>query len=448
MEGDTIMNKSKAVIKWICAAILLVFLLTSFSSGAFAEPPGLTVFQYEGSLTGYTELTFAEAEASSSLTDLGTYFGPHMAIDNDDTRPWIEGVTGNGYGEYLVLSFDSEKTIDLLCIRPGFSYLYKENSRPSSLEIAFSDGSSAVCEIPDYNGNCYFRLSRPVTTSFVKLTILDVYQGKAARDTCIAEVSAYISAGSSAQQQLRLTREQSGSSRTEYSYSYGTQLSTAITYYNDEIESITTYEYSSTGSLLKATEYYPMSHMSLCFHYDSAGTRIERDDTGGVGSQANYNDLCEAFEKRDQDGRTFLFSVRPKESRNSDEANYDLVYEYTQDGKISSFSGASFQIDYQYKADGSYTRRAQYAYLDRILVQEYDTEGRLLSSSWLTDGVPQSTVMYFYDSMGDLLGIQRENGSMVFYVNEYDANGLLTEQREINSTGTERKTTYAYEPVR
>ena len=429
-----------------CASFFLLSLLSAFSLGAFAETQDLTLSQYEGSIAGYTMLPFAEAEASSALTDLGTYFGPHMAIDKDDTRPWVEGITGNGRGEYLLLSFDGEKTIDLLCIRPGFADLYKENSRPSSMEITFSDGSSAVCEIPDYNGNCYFRFSRPVTTSFVKLTILDVYQGRVARDTCIAEVSAY-SSGRSTHQQFRLAGEQSGSYRTEYSYTSGTQLSTAITYYNDEIESITTYEYSSAGLLLKTTEYHPMSHMNLCFHYDRAGTRIERDDTGGVGSQANYNDFCEAFEKRNQDGRTLLFSVRPKESRYSDEANYDLAYEYTHDGRISSFSGPRFQADYQYKADGSYTRRVQYAYLNRILVQEYDVEGKLLSSSWFTDGTAQSTITYSYDSKGNTLTIQQDNGNVIFFVNEYDANGLLTAQRELSTSGTEHETVYFYESV-
>ena len=148
---------------------------------------------YNGDLSGFTQIPFFEASASSSLVADGTTFSPGNAIDNDDKRPWIEGVSGSGKGQYLLLSFDKTRSIDLLRIRPGFADVYEGNGRPKTVELAFSDGSSVIVEIPDLNMGTCFLFTRPVETSYVKLTMLDVYAGKKENDTCIAEVSAYAS---------------------------------------------------------------------------------------------------------------------------------------------------------------------------------------------------------------------------------------------------------------
>ena len=55
-----------------------------------AQALGLTA--YQGDLTGYSQILFKEASASSSFSENGYVYYPAYAIDQDEKRPWVEGV--------------------------------------------------------------------------------------------------------------------------------------------------------------------------------------------------------------------------------------------------------------------------------------------------------------------------------------------------------------------
>lgn len=150
----------------------------------------LSLFTYSGDLTAYRQVMFKEASASSSFTENGYVYFPTYAIDQDAERPWVEGVKGDGVGEYLQLFFERPERIDLLCIHPGFQSVYEKNNRPKMVKFDFSDGSSAEYELEDYNGDIYIKFSKPVNTEYLIITIQSVYKGDVP-DTCISEVRAF-----------------------------------------------------------------------------------------------------------------------------------------------------------------------------------------------------------------------------------------------------------------
>ncbi len=149
-----------------------------------------------GNLDGNNRIKFTGASASSTLKEGDITFHAKYAIDNKKKyqRPWVEGVRGSGIGESLTLYFDDEYVIGGLTFRLGYARdqaRYKKNNRPSELLLSFSDGSYVDCWFDDINAEQSIVIPDLVCTSYVKITILDVYRGTQCDDTCIYQVKAY-----------------------------------------------------------------------------------------------------------------------------------------------------------------------------------------------------------------------------------------------------------------
>ncbi len=162
------------------------------------EPLGLS--EYSGSLADFAKVEFERASASSELHQGGVYFVADYAIDEESTRPWIEGVNGSGVGEILTLHFPTEQTFDILSLRLGYartSELYNKNNRPCRLNFIFSDGSSVEYTFSDINEVQNIKFNRPITTFSIMVEILAVYRGSD-DDTCIYQIDAYNSSEAAA----------------------------------------------------------------------------------------------------------------------------------------------------------------------------------------------------------------------------------------------------------
>ncbi len=149
-----------------------------------------------GNLDGNIRIDFTAASASSALRENNITFHAGYAIDDKQEyqRPWVEGVRGSGIGESLTLYFDDEYVIGGLTFRLGYARdqaRYEKNNRPSELFLAFSDGSYTTCSFYDINAEQSIIIPQLVHTSYVTITILDVYSGTECDDTCIYQVKAY-----------------------------------------------------------------------------------------------------------------------------------------------------------------------------------------------------------------------------------------------------------------
>ena len=262
----------------------------------------------------------------------------------------------------------------------------------------------------------------------------------------------------------RLKEEVTGATRITYSYNKSGQLTTKMEYYNGRIESCTEYRYFSNGRL---SEEFWSGSCDLYMHYDSNGTLIDRDDTGGVGSPANLNP---AYGHKltctyDSSKRITRFEVK------SNYGTMTLRYEYDNLGRIVRFYDNSGRTDtYDYYSDGSFTRTRidRYNNSDTLYIAEFfSPSGLILQRDWQSGDYYQKTLFEYdskgnltreydpggtfdrvfkYDKYGNLTGEWFNGKQSCSYTNSYDKNGCLTKsvRKAGNATQT---TTYVYEKV-
>lgn len=141
----------------------------------------------------------AVASASSmlpeeNLPDLGIVrYDASNVLDRDQATSWVEGATGPGIGEQLVLSFSQPINVVRLGLDIGFDRddsIFAANNRVHRVNLLFSDGSKQSIEFADQRGVQYIQLDR-VTTDVIIIIIDSVYAGTKYDDTCIAEVEVW-----------------------------------------------------------------------------------------------------------------------------------------------------------------------------------------------------------------------------------------------------------------
>lgn len=106
--------------------------------------------------------------------------------------PWVEGVDGNGIGEFISVEF-TEPVIELELIN-GYSdinnmKLYKENARVKTFKL--EDLDNDITKSISFDDYVYFNkviLEKPTTK--IRLTIQEVYPGTKYQDTCFSSILA------------------------------------------------------------------------------------------------------------------------------------------------------------------------------------------------------------------------------------------------------------------
>lgn len=140
-----------------------------------------------------TPPAFSKVSASSSLKD----YEPELTIDGKLDTAWLEGVRGNGIGEWLMYSAESEQTVSSITIYNGYlknDKVYANNGRIKKFSIEFSDGEIITEDIPkakysEAEKGYTITFDSPKVTSSIRLTILDAYQGAYYTDTGISGIA-------------------------------------------------------------------------------------------------------------------------------------------------------------------------------------------------------------------------------------------------------------------
>jgi hypothetical protein len=154
------------------------------------------------------EMLFSSVTASSTLaaqTEPGTGvrfdYLPYHAIDQREDTIWAEGAAGNGVGEWLRIDFIHEINLSGMYIQNGYwrtEERLNQNCRVKRVKVSYSNGTSEEFELQDTAGIAYQNLigsngehiifSEIKTTSYVQLTILEVYPGSRWEDVCISGI--------------------------------------------------------------------------------------------------------------------------------------------------------------------------------------------------------------------------------------------------------------------
>ncbi len=119
-----------------------------------------------------------------------TYGGDNLADGNMSTA-WVEGSTGDGLGEVLLLSFDRPTLINRIVIANGYnknSGVYSKNNRVKSLDVRTSTGFSREVRVADKGEYQVLDLPGLGEVQWVTLTLTGVYKGTKYRDTAISEL--------------------------------------------------------------------------------------------------------------------------------------------------------------------------------------------------------------------------------------------------------------------
>jgi hypothetical protein len=148
----------------------------------------------EISQMGYSAVTVARAEASSTIQQDGVDNSPHVLTDGTQGSSWQDGVDGDGIGENVTFHFDKTYNVRFLVLRLGNWYsggsYYAANNRPQTMTFELGSRKFQVT-FPDEMREFCVELSEEVEASSLKMTIDGVYKGSEYDDTCINEVDLY-----------------------------------------------------------------------------------------------------------------------------------------------------------------------------------------------------------------------------------------------------------------
>lgn len=145
------------------------------------------------SLSMGIESVFDKWERIESSSNLKGYSAEKI-IDQNGNTAWVEGVNGNGEGEWINLISKKKVEVSSIQIRNGYKKsenLYYENNRAKKIKIEFSNGDSHIIELEDSDNDQWLYMNSSIKTNYVKLTILEVYEGSKYEDTCISDIIIY-----------------------------------------------------------------------------------------------------------------------------------------------------------------------------------------------------------------------------------------------------------------
>jgi hypothetical protein len=158
----------------------------------------------------------AEVNASSTLPSTQDDWQAPQAADSKLATGWIEGATGSGIGESVTLSLGRPRNIRLVRVVPGCAdspESWQKHNRLKKFSLVFEGGTvvtvdrrGATAEMDSqveahedfvlpgvgFGTQTLVFLSKPVTSSWVKLAIEEVEKGSGEADeTCISEISVH-----------------------------------------------------------------------------------------------------------------------------------------------------------------------------------------------------------------------------------------------------------------
>lgn len=132
--------------------------------------------------------------ASSHLKEKSINHIPERLVDEDTSTAWVEGVNGNGEGEYVFINLNDLYSVSGIKIWNGYQKskdLYFKNARPAEIKLEFSDGTIEQLELQDEFGKGQTFHFETRITAYVKMTIISIYEGDKYEDTVISEVELF-----------------------------------------------------------------------------------------------------------------------------------------------------------------------------------------------------------------------------------------------------------------
>lgn len=119
----------------------------------------------------------------------GFAYRPKNLVDTDLKTAWVEGKTGNGEGENLIVELSGLRTVTAIQVMNGYhknEKLFLSNSRVQTAELQFSNGQQRNITLADAPGVQTIEVGEQ-KAEWVRFTIRSVYAGTKYKDTAITE---------------------------------------------------------------------------------------------------------------------------------------------------------------------------------------------------------------------------------------------------------------------
>ena len=134
--------------------------------------------------------------ASSTLPASGqTVYAPNCVMDGRSDTAWVEGAEGNGEGEWIRIQSATNTPLQLAAITMSLGYgkspeLFEANGVPTTLLVEGDNGFREEFELyGPLEERQTLQFSRPLNSSWVTVTIVNVRPGAKYQDTCISEIT-------------------------------------------------------------------------------------------------------------------------------------------------------------------------------------------------------------------------------------------------------------------
>jgi hypothetical protein len=111
----------------------------------------------------YGNATFCVSSAMPPAQ--GNNYGARNLVDGNDDTAWVEGSSGQGAGDFVVVEFDTPRTVRGVTVRDGYDKnadIFGKNNRVKDVELIFSSGDSLQATLTDQAGAQHVSLNRPV----------------------------------------------------------------------------------------------------------------------------------------------------------------------------------------------------------------------------------------------------------------------------------------------
>lgn len=132
-------------------------------------------------------------KASSTLENDDSKYGPNNVFDDSTHTVWAEGIDGTGGGEWIEFKAPQKVTVNSIYLTTGLGSSetdYENNGRAKTVRVDFSGGEHITLNLKDErNKEQKFELGKDISTESIKFTVVDSYDGKKYKDTCIGSIS-------------------------------------------------------------------------------------------------------------------------------------------------------------------------------------------------------------------------------------------------------------------
>jgi uncharacterized caspase-like protein len=122
---------------------------------------------------------------------VGNSYDVRNLFGRSNATAWVEGVPGQGIGQWVVVEFDGLRSVKSIQVSNGYQKtqdIYSKNSRVRRVRLVFSQGETSTHRLEDRSGAQTITLDRPITAYWVQLVIEDVYPGYKYTDTAISKL--------------------------------------------------------------------------------------------------------------------------------------------------------------------------------------------------------------------------------------------------------------------